>query len=144
MTDKPISYYRSPDARTLTIDAARGWGKPDHVHLSIAPEPTALIGAAPFSMLVPTAHLLAMIDAEDPDAMRAYLRETLMHEDRENLRAYLEPEQLDAIPEADSPADLSETMIRKFGRAEALLASGNHLIAQASELLDSLAEELDR
>lgn len=95
MTDQPTR-YRSPDARTLTIIATRGWGKPDHVHLSIEPEPAAIIGAAPFSMFVPTARLLAMIDAADPDAMRAYLRETLA------------AERLEAIPEADSPEDVDE------------------------------------
>ena len=42
-------------------------------------------------VLIPTARLLAMIDAADPDAMRAYLRETL-----------------DAIPEADSPEGVDE------------------------------------
>lgn len=43
-----------------------------------------------------TRDLLAMIDAADPDAMRAYLRETTA------------AEALDAVPEADSPEDVDE------------------------------------
>lgn len=132
------------DRTTITLDADHDLMVAPHdagIRLSLLPVRET---PAHISITVATSALLAAIDAADPDAMRAYLRETLMHEDRENLRAYLEPEQLDAIPEADSPEDLPKTMIRQFGRAEALLASGNHLIAQASELLDSLAEELDR
>lgn len=40
------------------------------------------------SVVIPTGELLAMIDRLDPDAMRAYLRET--------------------VPEADSPEDVDE------------------------------------
>lgn len=44
------------------------------------------------SVVIPAAELLAMIDRLDPDAMRAYLRETVEHE----------------VPEADSPEDIDE------------------------------------
>ena len=68
-------------------------------------------------MFIPTAELLAMIDAADPDAMRAYLRETAPDFVADTLRPtgpaadhfdYLDAEQLDAIPEADSPEDVDE------------------------------------
>ena len=45
---------------------------------------------------IPAYALLAMIDAIAPDAMRAYLRETI------------DAERLDAVPEADSPEDVDE------------------------------------
>lgn len=51
-------------------------------------------------MFIPTAELLAMIDAADPDAMRAYLRETAP----EVIADLYRPE----IPEADSPEDVDE------------------------------------
>ena len=116
------------DRTTITLDADHDLIVTPHdagIRLSLLPVREA---PAHISITVATSALLTAIDAADPDAMRAYLRETVEHE----------------VPEADSPEDLPETMIRQFGRAEALLASGNHLIAQASELLDSLAEELDR
>ena len=69
------------------------------------------------SISIPTAELLAMIDTAAPDAMRAYLRETAPVFVADVLRPagaaaehfdYLEPEELDAIPEADSPEDVDE------------------------------------
>ena len=73
-------------------------------------------------MFIPTAELLAMIDRADPDAMRAYLRETAPEVIADLYRPapaaaehfdYLEPvkvtpERLDAVPEADSPEDVDE------------------------------------
>ena len=102
MTDQPTTYSMT-DGSTLTIDAARGWGKPEHVSIQIecgcldplSDEPGHLL-----SMFVPTARLLAMIDLEDPDAMRAYLRETAP----EVIADLYRPE----IPEADSPEDVDE------------------------------------
>jgi len=88
MTDQ--QHYTSADSPlTLKIDAARGWGIPGHVLVALGRS-----GEDPgthYGMHVPTARLLAMIDAEDPDAMRAYLRET--------------------IPEADSPEDVTESRV---------------------------------
>ena len=52
------------------------------------------------SISIPTAELLAMIDAADPDAMRAYLRETAP----EVIADLYRPE----VPEADSPEDVDE------------------------------------
>ena len=63
---------------------------------------------------IPPAQLLAMIDAADPEEMRAYLRETAPEVIADLYRPapaaaehfdYLEPERLDAVPEADSPED---------------------------------------
>lgn len=135
MTDQP-SAYTDPSDVTLTIDAARGWGEPGHLSVSIDGEGMQI--PSDFGLLVPTARLLAMIDAEDPDAMRAYLRETAPQATTVNVHAvetgsatlaegvarvlkreeraaraadhfdYLEPEQLDAVPEADSPEDVDE------------------------------------
>lgn len=93
--------------------------------LMIAPHPAgvrlSLLDAAEapahISAPVDTSALLAAIDAADPDAMRAYLRETSPVFVADVLRPagaatehfdYLEPEQLDAIPEADSPEDVDE------------------------------------
>lgn len=68
----------------------------------------------PTVVAVPTAKLLAMIDALDPDAMRAYLRETAPDFVADSLRpdyaeggvtaALIERE----VPEADSPEDVDE------------------------------------
>lgn len=90
--------------------------------LMIAPHPAGVrlslldAGEAPAHVSAPlaTSALLAAIDAADPDAMRAYLRETSPVFVADVLRPagaaaehfdYLEPEQIDAIPEADSPED---------------------------------------
>lgn len=105
MTDQPAT-YSDPSGAMLTLDSARGWGKPKHVHLSIvAPAALDRLG-----LLVPTARLLAMIDTEDPDAMRAYLRETAPDFVADTLRPADGPaadhfDYLDAVPEADSPDD---------------------------------------
>ena len=92
MNDQPSTYSDDSDV-TLTIYAARGWGSPGHVAVKVCESSTcpcsdsSCTGVGP-ALLVPTARLLAMIDAEDPDAMRAYLLET--------------------VPEADSPEDVDE------------------------------------
>lgn len=91
MTDQQT--YSDLSDVTLTIDAARGWGEPDHLSVTVSDcscHPSDHPNAT--GLLVPTARLLAMIDAEDPDGMRAYLRETVEHE----------------VPEADSPEDIDE------------------------------------
>ena len=56
-------------------------------------------------MFIPTAELLGMIDAADPDAMRAYLRETVEQTYLENMGM---PPVEREIPEADSPEDVDE------------------------------------
>ena len=87
---------------------------PNGVRLSLLPDREA---PAHVSVSVDTGALLTAIDAADPDAMRAYLRETSPVFVADVLRPagaaaehfdYLEPEQLDAIPEADSPEDVDE------------------------------------
>jgi hypothetical protein len=63
---------------------------------------------------IPTAELLAMIDRSDPDAMRAYLRETAPDFVADTLRPdYAEGGVTAAlidreVPEADSPEDVDE------------------------------------
>lgn len=110
MPDQPAT-YSDPSGAMITLDSARGWGKPEHVHLSIvAPAALDRLG-----LLVPTARLLAMIDAEDPEAMRAYLRET---SEPTGHTVRVTPEQLDSIPEADSPEDVMPDHIDPTERAQ--------------------------
>lgn len=97
------------------------------------------LGVDSSGMFIPTADLLAVIDAADPDGMRAYLRETVEPEtidliDGTTLR--VTPEQLDAIPEADGPDDVIE---RPSATAERLAVLG-----QVSSMLrrDTPAEVL--
>lgn len=54
---------------------------------------------------VPARRLLELIDAAAPDAMRAYLRETVEHTYLENMGV---PATKPEIPEADSPEDVDE------------------------------------
>lgn len=65
---------------------------------------------APVVVLDPIA-LLAMIDTLAPDAMRAYLAETIpeVTDDPAAGAVIVMPEELDAIPEADTPEDHEET-----------------------------------
>ena len=77
---------------------------------------------APRSVVIPAAELLAMIDRAAPDAMRAYLRETVEHTYLENMAvpaterdtisesiASFKGETTEReIPEADSPEDIDE------------------------------------
>lgn len=112
MTDQPTTYNDGSGVR-LNIDAARGWGKPDHVAVSIrcgCLDPSG--DGHELSMFVPTARMLAMIDAEDPDAMRAYLRETAPEVIADLYRpapaAADHFDYLDNIPEADTPEDVDE------------------------------------
>ena len=100
MTDQPTPYSDDSGVR-FTIDAARGWGLPGHVAVSIECGCLSPSGDGhELSLFVPTVRLLAMIDAEVPDAMRAYLRETAP----EVIADLYRPE----IPEADSPEDVDE------------------------------------
>ena len=99
MTDQPTT-YADQSGVTLTLDAARGWGEPEHLSAGITCECKAHTQIHDLVMFVPTARLLAMIDAADPDAMRAYLRETAP----EVIADLYRPE----IPEADSPEDVDE------------------------------------
>ena len=57
------------------------------------------------SVVVETYDLLGMIDRADPDAMRAYLRETVEQTYLENMGM---PPVEREIPEADSPEDVDE------------------------------------
>lgn len=87
------------DRTTISLDADHDLMVAPHdagIRLSLLPVREA---PAHISAPVATRALLAAIDAADPDAMRAYLRETLVH---------VTPEELDAIPEADSPEDVRE------------------------------------
>lgn len=90
MTDPTIitGKYGTLTVRTTTAD--------DRISLLITnPSHGSVLG-----LTVPTAALLAAIDAHDPDAMRAYLRETAP----EVIADLYRPE----IPEADSPEDVDE------------------------------------
>ena len=87
------------DRTTITLDADLDLMVAPHeagIRLSLLPVREA---PAHISTTVATSALLAAIDAADPDAMRTYLRETLVH---------VTPEELDVIPEADSPEDVDE------------------------------------
>lgn len=75
---------------------------PQGIRLVLTGDPTQI--DAPLS----TGAVLAAIDAADPDAMRTYLRETSPAFVADLLRpAAVTPEELDAVPEADSPEDLA-------------------------------------
>lgn len=95
---------RATDNRVILTTTKSG---PSHESLSIG---------------VPTRDLLAAIDRADPDAMRAYLRETTergaitvnvhaVEPDSADLARRIERalnERIDAVPEADSPEDVDE------------------------------------
>lgn len=86
------------DRTTITLNAE--WDlmiapHDDGIRLSLIPVRDA---PAHVSVSVTTSALLAAIDAADPDAMRAYLRETAP----EVIADLYRPE----IPEADSPEDV--------------------------------------
>ena len=90
MTDH--SRYKSPSGAQLTLRRRTG----DSLDL----DERLFLMVDGRGMFIPTAELLAMIDAADPDAMRAYLRETAP----EVIADLYRPE----IPEADSPEDVDE------------------------------------
>lgn len=96
------------DRTTITLDADLDLMVAPHdagLRLSLLPVREA---PAHISATVATGALLAAIDAADPDAMRAYLRETSPAFVADLLRpAAVTPEELDAVPEADSPEDLA-------------------------------------
>ena len=88
------------DRTTITLNA--DWDlmiapHEDGIRLSLIPGRDT---PAHVSVPVATSALLAAIDAADPDAMRAYLRETAP----EVIADLYRPE----IPEADSPEDVDE------------------------------------
>jgi len=123
MTDQPERYI-DPRGYTLEIAQRRAHSPRPRLHLAISPNPADL-AELPVPVLIPTADLLTMIDAIDPDGVRAYLRETVRPETitlnvnpgtidnvelARNISRTLEahrvtPEQLDAVPEADGPDD---------------------------------------
>ena len=120
---KPIDSYLDPYGFTLRVQS---FSRPDaRLILEIEPNPVAIV-EVPVSVAIPAAELLGMIDAADPDAMRAYLRETAPEVIADLYRPapaagehfdYLEPgkvtpERLDAGPEADSPEDVDERPAR--------------------------------
>ena len=90
MTDH--SRYKSPSGAQLTLRRRTG----DSLDL----DERLFLMVDGRGMFIPTAELLAMIDAADPDAMRAYLRETAP----EVIADLYRPE----TPEADSPEDVDE------------------------------------
>lgn len=95
MTDHQL--YIARDRSRLQL--RRSATAPDTLFLGTAD------GFAITSISIPTAELLAMIDAADPDAMRAYLRETVEQTYLENMGV---PPVEREIPEADSPEDIDE------------------------------------
>lgn len=76
-----LSLYIYPDSPSTSVVAVR--------------RPSSMIGG---TVALPTDRLLAMIDAADPAAMRAYLLETV----EPNLAC----KHHDEVPEADSPEDV--------------------------------------
>lgn len=62
-------------------------------------------------VILDTIALLGMIDRLDSDAMRAYLRETIpeVTDDPAAGAVIVTPEELDAVPESDSPEDEDAT-----------------------------------
>ena len=102
-----------------------------------APEMTALSAYAPNSstVCVNTTALLAAIDAANPDAMRAYLRETIPGDDAEGgvTAAAIEHE----VPEADSPEDVDEQPAR-IDQAEAAQIDRSLALEKASIVLPSV------
>lgn len=112
MTDH--SRYKSPSGAQLTLRRRTG----DSLDL----DERLFLMVDGRGMFIPTAELLAMIDAADPDAMRAYLRETVEHAYLENMGvpaterdtisesiASFKGETTEReIPEADSPEDTDE------------------------------------
>lgn len=119
MTDQPTT-YTDKSGVTLTLDAARGWGILDHLSVGITCEFTAPTQIHDLVMFVPTARLLAMIDTEDPDALRSYLRERSDYLDSPDELPIAERRLCDPIPEADSPEDTDEPdpveQLRESGR----------------------------
>lgn len=147
MTDQP-SHYSDPSGVTLTIDGARGWGKPEHVSVSIGGDGMQI--PSDFGMFIPTVELLAMIDAEDPHAMHTYLRETTdttgaeieaesawYGDDAEGgvTAAAIEHE----VPEADSPEDTDEP-----DPVEQMRESGRQLGEAWRALTDAFREGVNR
>ena len=104
-------------------------------------------------MFIPSAELLAMIDAADPDAMRAYLRETVEHTYLENMG--VPPVERDTIsasiasfkgettehevPEADSPEDVDE-----LPEVDQARAAGEQIGKMMRAFGDAYAEAMKR
>lgn len=109
------------DRTTITLDADLDLMVAPHdagIRLSLLPVREA---PAHISITVATSALLAAIDAADPDAMRAYLRErsdlidapddscsTLEDMLPADLAAEAARYRIDAVPEVDSPEDVDE------------------------------------
>ena len=72
---------------------------------AIQPDCIEVVVPGEVSVVVETFDLLGMIDRADPDAMRAYLRETVEQTYLENMGM---PPVEREIPEADSPEDVDE------------------------------------
>ena len=156
MSDQPTTFSDDSGVR-FTIDAARGWGKPEHLYIELADTTEQ----CKISQFIPTARLLGMIDAADPDAMRAYLRETVEQTYLENmgmppvereipagLPVKVTPERLDAVPEADSPEDVDERpevdQARAAGDLADLREAGRALGEAWREFRDAVRAGADR
>ena len=122
---------------TLTVQHAVT--APGHLYVGVK------LGDSFKGVYVSTAELLAVIDAEDTDAMRAYLRETAP----EVITDLYRPE----IPEADSPEDVDEkpatTSSRHYTEADRMginvlaLIDDMHLTADLIASLKRRREDLD-
>ena len=86
-------------------------------------------------MFIPTADLLAMIDAADPDAMRAYLRETAP----EVIADLYRPE----IPEADSPEDIDERTLPLPVKVQRALDHSASAVTAHAATLDNAAAAIE-
>ena len=126
MTDH--SRYKSPSGAQLTLRRRTS----DSIDL----DQRLFLMVDGSGMFIPAAELLAMIDAADPDAMRAYLRETAP----EVIADLYRPE----IPEADSPEDVDEHPEPVITVAPETLAADEALGHVAAEIRAAFARGLAR
>lgn len=88
-----------------------------------------------------TMKLLAMIDTIDPDAMRAYLRETVERTFLENMGV---PAVEHEVPEADSPEDVDEHPEPVITVTPEALDAAEQLGRYVAEIRDAFARGIAR
>lgn len=110
--------------------------RPGSAFSAIQPDCIEVAVPGEVSVVVETFDLLGMIDAADPDAMRAYLRETAP----EVIADLYRPE----IPEADSPEDVDEHPEPVITVAPETLAAAEALGHVAAEIRAAFARGLAR
>lgn len=108
MSDQPQIHIDPTEGSQLRLKQASARVDAGKLFISV----TGDNGVVATTYISPAA-LLGMIDTEDPEAMRAYLRETAPDFVADTLRPADGPaadhfDYLDAVPEADSPEDVGE------------------------------------